>query len=79
MTHGVLDLALCLGILRPLVPGAAHISHNGMCTFLSHLSWAYLDLEEATAVGLEVTVVDLTHGVHILVSDLLGNCPLIGQ
>ena len=38
-----------------------------------------LHFEEPPAVGLEVAVVDLTHGVHILISYLLGNRPLIGQ
>lgn len=49
------------------------------CKLSSSLPSAHLDLEEATAVGLEVAVIDLAHGVHILVSDLLSNRPLISQ
>lgn len=38
-----------------------------------------LNFEQPAAVRLEVTVVNLAHRVHVLVSDLLGNRPLIGQ
>lgn len=38
-----------------------------------------LHFQQPAAVGLEVTVVNLTHGVHVLVPDLFSNCSLIGQ
>lgn len=39
----------------------------------------HLHFEQPAAVRLEVTVVNLAHGVHVLVSDLLGDRSLIGQ
>ena len=38
-----------------------------------------LHFEQPAAVRLEVAVVNLAHGVDVLVSDLLGDRPLIGQ
>lgn len=38
-----------------------------------------LHFEQPAAVRLKVTVVNLAHGVHVLVSDLLRHSPLIGQ
>ena len=38
-----------------------------------------LYFEQAATVGFEVAVVDFTHGVYILISDLLGHSSLIGQ
>lgn len=43
------------------------------------MPFAHLYFEEPAAVRLEVTVVDLTHGVHILIPDLLGHCPFVCQ
>lgn len=38
-----------------------------------------LNFQKSTAVGFKVTVVNLAHRVHVLVSDLLGYSSLIGQ
>lgn len=40
---------------------------------------AHLELHQAVGVGLEVAKVDLAHGVHVLVPDLLGDDPLVAQ
>lgn len=39
----------------------------------------HLHFEQSAAVGLEVAVVDLAHGVHILVPDFFCYRPLVGQ
>lgn len=39
----------------------------------------HLHFEQSAAVGLEVAVVDLAHGVHILVPDFFRYHPFIGQ
>ena len=39
----------------------------------------YLQLHESTGVALEVGVVDLAHGVHVLIPHFLGYMALIGH
>lgn len=48
-----------------------------LCCFLHEST--DLHFEQPAAVRLEVTVVNLAHRVHVLVSDLLCNCSLVGQ
>lgn len=39
----------------------------------------HLHFEQSAAVGLEVAVVDLAHGVHVLVPDFFRYRPFVGQ